>query len=1062
MNPVFEPCDHNPFETGEISDVAPATAAQTEIWVASQFGDEAALAYNESITIELRGSLDRTAIERAISALPRRHEALRSTFSHDGKVLCVGAATDVPITWSDAHQDAPPEQEKRLGDLIATEVTTPFDLERGPLLRATVVRMGEEDHRVILGSHHIVCDGWSFAALLKDLGAIYAAAKGAVPGVVPESLARLSEAHAYSTYAREEATRDASREERYWRGVFEPVPAPLDLPTDKARPALRSFRSARLDRHVGKELTSQLKKAGAKSGASLFVTLFSAFGVLMSRLSGQNDLVIGVPASAQSALGREMLVGHCANLLPIRAQFDNEAPFAELLKAVRGKVLDAYDHQRFTLGAILPTLSLPRDPSRLPLVQVLFNLDTGMEGAGGLFFDDLTVRFRGNPRVAETFELFLNVFESHGTLALECQYSTALWHQETIEAWLDAYLEMLRQVAASPETLCKKLPLLSAEDRRRLLVDVNATARSYPTDATVLELFAKQVEAHPDKTAVSGEGGALTYAALQKAARKVAWGLQKRGIQPGDHVALSVSRSPNMVAALLGILKAGAAYIPVDPRYPSERIAPMLNAAKLTIVEPATASSAEALGAVTVHLDDLLATDLPGAEAAHNAPPKPEDIAYVLFTSGSTGVPNGVQVTHKNLVNFIESMRADPGMTSSDVLVAVVTLSFDIAGYELYVPLASGASIVIADTDTAADGRELGALIERSGATVLQAPPSTYRLLRTAGYAPKGLKALAGGELLPVDLARWLIDGGATLINCYGPTETTIWSTIHHVTGVDGPIPLGRPIANTRLYILDAHGEPRPVGAYGEIYIGGDGVTRGYLDRPEVTALRFVPDPFSDTPGAQLHRTGDVGRLRHDGILEFLGRNDDQVKIRGHRIELGEVESALASHPHVAEAAAALVRDPGADPRLAAFIVPKKGEDVTPTDARRHLKKRLPEAMIPQLVIEISSVPRTPNGKIDRRALARLGAGHRPKDREITPPETPMERLVVDLCERAVGPGAQFGTTDNFFEGGGDSLKCMSIVVEIETKTGVRIAPRALILSSLGDVAKLIEKGIAA
>lgn len=1060
MNDELSPVDFDPFADGEIVDVAPATSAQTEIWVASQFGEDAALAYNESITIDFRGPFDREAMRAALQALPRRHEALRATFSHDGKSMCVGTSVEVPVTWVDQLSFPEAEREKNLAELIARESSTRFDLEHGPLLRATIVRMAEEDHRLILGSHHIVCDGWSFAVLLKDLGPLYNAARGAPPGVLPESIVTLLPVHAFSTYAQEEGTRDATREETYWRSRFETLPEVLSLPTDEARPALRAFASERVDMPIGKELVQALKKAGARSGASLFVTLFSAFAVLMARLSEQSDLVIGIPASGQSALGREMLVGHCANLLPIRLQVETSRTFGDLLKSVRSIVLDAYDHQRFTLGAILPKLKIPRDPSRLPLVQVLFNLDTGMEGSG-LHFEGLEVSFRANARVAETFELFLNAFDHHGSLIVECQYSTSLWHRETIQSWVSAYIELLTAVASGTDVPCAGLPVLSAADHRKSLVEWNNTLRAYPTDKTILDLFAERAAAHPDKAAVSDAQETLSYGALRDLTRGIAAELSKRGVGRGDLVAVAVNRSAKMVAALLGIIETGAAYIPIDPRYPADRIAPMVTAAKLVIAEPETEANVDGAGVPLVMLEDLVAAPRPDG-ASWKPSAAPEERAYVLFTSGSTGTPNGVQVTHRNLVNFVESMRADPGMTERDVLVAVVTLSFDIAGYELYVPLASGASIVVAETDTASDGRELAELLTRSGATVLQAPPSIYRLLRAAGYSPKGLKALAGGELLPVDLAQWMLEGGATLINCYGPTETTIWSTIHHVADASGPIPLGKPLANTTVYVLDAAGQPRPIGGHGEIYIGGDGVTLGYLNRPEITAKRFVADPFADKPGAQLHRTGDVGRWRHDGVLEFVGRNDDQVKIRGHRVELGEIEAVLATLPALAEGAVAVVREPGSDARLVAFIVPKAKESITSTEVRKHLRRKLPDAMIPQLVVEIAALPRTPNGKVDRRALARLGAGQRPREREITPPSNKFEEIVVELCERAIGQGAKFGVQDNFFEGGGDSLKCMDIVVAIESRTGVRIAPRTLILSSLADVARLIEKGAVA
>ncbi|MBK8256284.1 MAG: amino acid adenylation domain-containing protein [Polyangiaceae bacterium] len=1055
----FHSVEFDPFRSGEIEDCAPSTAAQREVWVASQFSDEAKLAYNESITIHLTGPLDVPTLKASVGALARRHDALRSTFSRDGKLLCVGVEPEVPFKLVDLTGTANENRGALLQNFISAEVTTPFDLESGPLLRAALVKFDTDDHRLILGSHHIVCDGWSFAVLLDDLAAIYTSQVGLGERLKPEMLAKLSPAHRFADYARDEAGRNAEREETFWRGVFETIPDALDLPTDRPRPALRAFGSARVDLPIGSEQLLNLKKAGAKNGASLFVTLFSAFYVLMQRLSGQSDIVIGVPASAQSALGLSSLVGHCANLLPMRMRADKNARFADVLKAARAVVLDAYDHQRFTLGSVLPMLPLPRDPSRLPLVQVLFNLDTGMEGAGGLRFGDASARFRGNPRIAETFELFLNVFESHGTLALECQYSTALWDRQTIEAWLNGYVTLLGAITESWETSCADLPIVTADQRRALLSEYNATHAECPA-ATVVDLFRKQVSLHPQKEAVLDGSRAYTYSDVEARAAQVAGFLKARGIGRGKRVAFAVSRSADVVPLLLGILASGAAYIPVDPRYPAERMVAMVGAAAMVLVEPetlevVTQAVAAAASTATVTLTSHVFES--GAGQPFTSDALPDDVAYVIFTSGSTGVPNGVQISHKNLTNFVESMRVDPGMTSADVLVAVVTFSFDIAGYELYVPLCSGAQLHVASGDAASDGRELASLLTRSRATVLQAPPAVYRMLRTAGYDPKGLRALVGGESFPPDLAQWLLSSGATVVNCYGPTETTIWSTLYHVTEVSGSIPIGRPIGNTQVYALDDRMALRPIGAWGELYIGGSGVAIGYLDRPDMNSRRFVPDPFSDVPGARLHRTGDIGRRRGDGVLEIAGRNDDQVKIRGHRVELGEVEAALSTHPAVLECAAAAVREAGVEARLAVFFVLRQGENLTPTEVRRYLRSRLPEVMIPQLVAELPSLPRTPNGKIDRRTAVKLGSGQRHVERERIAPKTEAEKLLVELCERSVGGGALFGTNGNFFEGGGDSLTCMSIVSEIENRTRVRIPPRALILSTLGEVAKLVE-----
>jgi amino acid adenylation domain-containing protein len=1034
--------DFDPFADGELSDAAPTTAAQREIWIASQLDEDASLAYNESITLVCRGPFDRAAMHAAIKELPARHEALRGTLSDDGKSLCIAASIDVPVVDVDAPASDP---EAKLREVILKEAATPFNLSKGPLLRATIVRMADDDHRVVLGAHHIVCDGWSFAVLLKDLAPLYSAKKAKTDAKLPET-------HAFSTYAREEASRDSSKESAYWLSRCEPVPEPLELPTDYARPALRSVAADRVDLRLDPQLVQAVKKTGAKSGASFFVTLFAAFGVLMSRLSGQKDVFVGIPASGQSALGREMLVGHCANLLPIRVGVNLETPFSGMIKEMRKTVLDAYEHQRFTLGDVLPKLKVPRQANRLPLVSILFNLDTGM-APGGLPFDGLDVSFRANARIAETFEIFLNCFETEGTVVLESQFSTTLWSRETMTAWLGAYEAILKAFVAAPDTLCGKLPVLAESDARKMVGEWNNTKKSYPETATMFDVLVETAKRIPDKAAVVDDEQTLTYAQLVTRSRSVAEALKRKGIGANDLVAVVVDRSALMLPLLLGVMASGAAYIPVDPEYPPERVATWISKAKLCIVSPRTENAASATSCPSVQMEELFKAPGDGTMAA----PGGDGRAYVLFTSGSTGVPKGVEVTHKNLVNFVMSMKADPGMSEKDVLGAVVTLSFDISGYEMYVPLAAGATIVVADRETAQDGRDLAELLQKHAVTVVQATPSTFRLLKLAGYDPKGLKALVGGEAFPPDIAEWLITGGADVTNVYGPTETTIWSTLQHVTEVTNPIPIGKPIANTTTYVLDAAGEMTAIGAIGELLIGGDGVAKGYLDQPEATAERFIKDRFSDKPGARLYRTGDRARIRHDGAIEYLGRGDNQVKIRGHRIEIGEIEAAMHKFDPVSQGAVCVLKD-GNDARLAAFIIPKAGQTVTATELRRHLRKTLPDAMIPQIVELVTDLPQTSNGKLDRGALAKLGSKENRREREIVPPTTEHEKLLAEMFQRVLKLD-KISTHDNFFNLGGDSLTSMEVVIEIEKKTGVRIAPRALLLSSLADAAKTVEEG---
>ncbi|MEJ7732667.1 MAG: amino acid adenylation domain-containing protein [Polyangiaceae bacterium] len=1078
--PTLTPVDFDPFADGELTTTAPTTAAQAEIWVSSQMGDDASCAYNESVTLFFSGRLDVDAMRGALARVVERHEALRTSISRDGKLLCIAASAPPVLEVVDLSSLGADERTARFAALLRATADKPFDLEHGPLFLAQLVRFGAEEHRLVLTAHHIVCDGWSFAVVFQDLGVLYSAA---VQRRAPE----LKEAHDFSAYARAERAAEGTSDdvEAWWLERFAGELPVLDLPADRPRPPLRSYDADRVDHTLEAELVRALKKVGGRAGASFFVTLLAGFSAFLHRLTGDRDLVIGIPAAGQAAVGKEMLVGHCANLLPLRISVDPAQTFVEHLKGVRKVVLDAYDHQRYTFGRMLSGLSIPRDPSRMPLVSVLFNLDVGVEG-GGLRFEGLEASYQANPRTKENFELFVNAVESTGgsspgagspgSLVLETQFSTSLFDAVSVRSRLEGYEALLRTVAAGREGKIGELPVLSDAERKALLVDHNATQVALPTGATVHGLFAEQARRAPDKLAVRAGAESVTYAELAKRAHRIARRLQKSGVGPGSLVGLCVERGVDMVAAMLGILETGAAYVPMDQDYPRARLAHMLqdSGARVVVTEaavedavplPGARSPAEPRGyAELIHVDG---DEVRGADATPlDVRVDAESRAYVIYTSGSTGLPKGVAVPHRAVVNFLQSMRRRPGLVEADVLYAVTTLSFDIAGLEIFLPLTTGATLVVGSREVASDGYQLAAALEEAQATVMQATPATWRLLVAAGWdgggtrSPK-LKVLCGGEALPPELARALVERAASVWNMYGPTETTIWSTCHPLTAADPRPLIGRPIDNTTVYVLDAAMQPVPPGAPGELYIGGSGVALGYLNRPELSAERFVPDPFG-AQGAvgtgKLYRTGDVVRWLPSGELEFFRRNDAQVKVRGYRIELGEIEAVMAEHPAVAEAAAVLAEERPGDVRVVGYVVLRPGEEATVTELRKHLRKKLPDYMIPNAVVDLPEMPRTPNGKVDRNALkARSleGGGRRPVAETVSP-RTDSEKLLAELWQSLLKV-ERVGALDNFYELGGDSLLSMDVVVKLQEKAGVRIGPRVLLLESLENVARTLD-----
>lgn len=1038
LNPVSEPSapdDFDPFAGGELARVVPTTEAQREVWLADQLGTEASLAYNESASLHLHGAVDVEALQRALLELAARHEALRATIGPDGSELLIGVEPRLPLEQIDLRGIAPGAAATRRETVRQQAVQVPFDLGHGPLIRAALINLDDSTHELVVTAHHVVCDGWSLGVLASELLQLYRAAfRGTAAG--------LPAAPSFADYALAEASaeRRAARaaDEDYWLAVHQGGGMPLELPCDRPRPAgTRSFASRREDLTVDAGLTRAIRAMASRHGCSLFATLFGTYAALLARLSGTSDLTIGVPASGQAAAGLDGLVGHCINLLPVRLQVDLDGGPEALFGASRSAVLDAYDHQHCTLGSLLQKMQLPRDPSRLPLVSVMFNLDSPIDESA-LSDDTLRVRVRGNPRSFENYELFLNVSQIDGTLELECQYNTALFDAASVRRWLGLYVQCLRRLATGPAADMAAALAPTAEEEA-LLARFNDSRLEHDRTQRVEALVAAQALATPEATAVVCGDRALSYRELMRRSAVLAEELRQHGVGPGELVGIGCSRSEHMIVALLGVLRSGAGYVPLDPAFPADRLDFMSRDAKLRFVltDAGVGGEWKFPAAQPIVVDGLAARDAVDVAPAGG----PDDVAYVIYTSGSTGRPKGVRVPHRSVVNLLHSLRCNPGLRAGQRVLSVTTLSFDIAVSEVIMPLTVGATIVVADSRTSTDGERLRALIETEGVDVIDATPSTWRMLLAAGWGGRpDLLAICTGEPLPPDLGRELLPVVGELWNGYGPTETTVWSSFHRVTHIDGPVPIGHPVANTRFDVVDAQLRPLPVGAIGELLIAGEGVTLGYLDRPGLTAERFVADPLG-APGALRYRTGDLGRWRNDGTLECLGRIDHQIKLRGYRIELGEIESNLASHPGVQRAVAVTHEFAPGDVRLVAYVVPR-GDAPEGAELRDHLSRVLPEYMIPQHFVAIDAIPLLPNGKIDRRALPS------PQPAAVAAPQshgsrTATQRLVAEVMERVlVLPG--LGDDDNFFRLGGHSLLATQLANELGRVTGTRVPLRTV------------------
>jgi amino acid adenylation domain-containing protein len=820
---------------------------------------------------------------------------------------------------------------------------------------------------------------------------------------------------------------------------------------------------------IGADVLAGLKEISKQQRSTLFMTLMAAYHVWLYRHSRQEDILVGTATAGRSRPEFATVVGDFINPVVIRSNLSGNPSFVEFLGSVRQKVLGAFDHQDFPFPLLVEKLAPARDPSRSPVFQTMFILQRAQAGSDRSLSKFMTgtgnaaMSFSGISAEAvevdqhdAQFDISLTVAESGDSLNCQFQYNTDLFDRETVRRMIDRFAMLLKAIAADPARPISRIPILPDDERARLVDTWNATAVDYPRDLLPVQLFERQAARTPDAVAVVGENETLTYAQLNVRANKFAQHLRALGVGIETLVAVSTERTPNMLAAILGIWKAGGAYVPLDPSFPQSRLAYMLQNSEASVL--VTERSVRGLlpeyaGHIVMLDDDWAAIEArDSAELPQTA--HPENLAYVLYTSGSTGNPKGVEVPHQAVVNFLHSMAKAPGLKAGDGVLAITTLSFDISVLELYLPLTVGARVVLVSRGHSGDGPWLAEHIERSGVTVVQATPATYRLLLASGWnGGKRLKLLCGGEALPRDLAQTLLERSGELWNVYGPTETTVWSTVERIAALDGPLSIGRPIDNTQVYLLDDLLELVPTGSPGELWIGGDGVARGYRFREDLTAERFVRDPFRNVIGARIYRTGDVARRLADGRLECLGRVDHQVKVRGFRIELGEIEAVLAEHPSVRTGVVHTVKR-GGDVQLVGYVVPR-GTQPSVEDLQKALRTKLPEYMIPQAFVFLAELPRTPNGKIDRKALPEPDLGG---DRDYVAPRTATETEMAALWSEVLGV-ERVGATDDFFRLGGHSLKAAQMNAKIRERFGVVLPLKGVFEDpTVGGVAALVDK----
>ncbi|CAA2105102.1 amino acid adenylation domain-containing protein [Variovorax paradoxus] len=1045
MNAVLKPTASG----GAIECIIPTTESQREVWLGATLSTEASLAYNESVVLRMHGPLDRQALAGAMALLLERHQALRATISPDGTCMLVSQPGDNHLLQEDLGGLDPDARAHALRAAHKDAVCTPFSLEHGPLFRAVLYRLGEEEHELVMSAHHVVCDGWSWAVITEQLGHLYAEQTGV--GL------KLKPAPSFADFAAQEAA-DAAHPDMqahidYWLGRFSGGTLPvLDLPLDRPRPAARTFNSRRAERLLDKRLVSAVRTTSTKAGVSLFTGLLSGFVATLHRLTGHEDIVVGIPASGQLAHDMPGLVGHCVNLLPLRLSASTGMRFDALMDECSTAVLDAFDHQALTYGALLGQLSLERDPSRLPLVSVAFNVDPDVAGSAQAF-TGIEVLQDTIARQYENFELFLNLRPLDGGLMIEAQYNTDLFDDVSVQRWLDMFECVLQSAAHKPDETVGRLEVLSSEAAHALIA--LQPARVPLVGAPLAHAgFLARVPQQPDHPAVRDGARTCSYRELDALSNRMARALRERGVGRGQRVGLSLQRSLEMVVSMLGILKAGASYVPLDPAFPQARLDHYASDAKLSLMVTTSDIAATPrdwradAGQRIFEIDrDTAWRQLPGEPLPPSADdPGPEDASYVIYTSGSTGLPKGVIAHHRGVAHLLQWMQRESGISPADRIAAVTTLSFDMAVPDLLLPLAAGAELVMVQRDVAMDGNRLSRLLDEEQITLLQATPGMWQVLLDAQWkgAP-GFRGWTGGEALRPSLALALCERMEGLWNGYGPTETTVYSTAWHVRPEEiaaRGVSIGKPVDNTEIWILDADLQPCPIGVPGEICIAGEGVSLGYLDRDELTAERFVTVRVFGVPKT-MYRSGDRGRWRNDGLLDHMGRLDFQVKVRGYRIEPGEIEVRCCEVPGVSRSVVVAREDNPGDVRLVAYLGLTPGAAFDLDALMVHLRKHLPAFMLPQHVVTLDALPTLQNGKVDRVSLPPPQAAARDEVRRGAGPRNEHERKVLAAMEKVLSlPGLDMH--DDFFTMGGHSLLAARLTTLLSREFQVTLPLRTL------------------
>lgn len=1016
----------------------PLSYNQQGLWVLNQLMGGETL-YHTPTAARLTGALDRDALTKSLQAIVDRHDALRTVFrTVEGtpQQFVEPLMLDVPlIDLSDVDQV---QRELSALLILREEVHRAFDLSSGPLIRAIIVRLDEQEHILLVTMHHIVTDGWSIGIFHRELSELYQAFIDGREPALPDLPVQYLD---YSVWQRRWLSGERYESQlAYWKKDFATLPPALELPTDHSRPNVsghHGFRAEHQSLNLSRELTQRLKQLSQQENVTLFMLLLAAYQVLLHRYTSEEDIVVGTPIAGRHLPETEDLIGLFINTLAMRAKVSAESSFKDFLGQVKQNALGAYAHQDLPFERLVKEVQPERSLAQNPIFQVMFVLQT--EDIQPLRLSGLTAeRIRVENSLAK-FDLTLDIAERGGELVCQFEANAELFESETIERMMGHFRTLLEGIVDNPTRKICELPILTEAERRQLLFEWNDTTTEYPSQSSIQELFEQQVTNAPDAVALLWDDGSLTYRELNARANRLAHCLRARGVVADTRVGMCLNRSPEMIVAILAILKAGGAYVPLDPAYPLARLQFMIedSRAPMILTQRSLLSNLRT-NAELICIDEIAAELAQHGDENIQTITTADDLAYVMYTSGSTGTPKGVAITHRNVVRLVKNTNYASFM-SDEVFLQASTISFDASTFEIWGSLLNGARLVLMSPG-APSLKDLGATIKRHGVTTLWLTAGLFHLMAENHLDDlRGVRQLlAGGDVLSVPHVQKVVRElpNCRLVNGYGPTESTTFACcypINDLSKVNGSVPIGYPISNTRVYILDKQMNPTPIGVPGELYIGGDGLARGYLDRPELTSDRFVANPFSHETGDRLYRTGDLVRYKSAGEIEFLGRIDNQVKVRGFRIELGEIEAALVEHHDVREAAVVACKDNG-DKHLAAFLVQRNGHLAT-DEVREYLQQRLPEYMVPSVFVKLDALPLSPTGKVDRRALATTTTVERQTEKAFVAPVDELELKLTKIWEQVLSV-APVSANENFFELGGHSLLAVRLFAEIEKALG--------------------------